>query len=516
MNKKIRGFNTIFFLLFVIILSVSSQARADWASDFLDQMKNNTNLQKSSNVETQGSYGYHGGGFSYTYQNQTLQPFNVKAPSMSAGCGGISFDFGAFEFLNEESLVAFLEQLLQAAPGYAFELAMQILCPSCLDIMNTMNQIANTLNGLQFDACGTMEALSGLASDSFNQWVSTAEGQGYANYKQATEDYINKPLQKFNEMLDKAFSCIEGKEGCPKQFFQGDKSLMQTIVESMDPSVKKEFGAFLESPNISDDELAQVFRAIFGDMAFTKRTDATAEDAAGSSEAHLVTYPGRFVNTAQVAAYLAFGDFGRTVQSPGNIEEVDLVTATFTPDSGKEGSFFKHTGWKYIKTFSQSAREKLDSITEKFVERETLSDDELLWLTLFKSPVYKAFNMYSISNEALKSFSNNFKTVAGVQMVYEFLSNANTEILAGLAKFQQGVETAGYWSAASNLPEETKFFKDRLRTMVENSYSMYIEAYDLFSQNMQDNNEMQRLQNLQKGMYARHPVLGKKMFTPGF
>lgn len=515
MNKNIKVFNAILLLLFIMILSVSNQARADWASDFLDQMKGNANLKASSNVQTQGSYGYHGGGFSYTYQNQTVQPFNVKAPSMSAGCGGISFDFGAFEFLNEESLIAFLESLLNAAPGYAFELAMQILCPSCLDIMNTMNQIANTLNGLQFDACGTMEVLSDMASDAFNQWTTTEAGKGYRNYKKATEDYIVKPLEKFDQILKKAFTCIQG-DGCPKPFFLGDKSLMQLIVESMDSDVKKEFGAFLESPNISDDELAKIFRAIFGDMAFTKKTNSTEDGVVGSSESHLVTYPGRFVNTAQVAVYLAFGDFGRTIQDPGDIETMDLVIATFTPDGGDSVSFFKHTGWRDIKTFSHVSKEKLDSITTKFINRETLNDEELLWLTLFKSPVYKTFNMYSISNEALKSFSSNFKTVAGVQMVYEFLSHANTEILAGLAKFQQGVETAGFWSAASGIPEETKFFKDRLRTMVENSYSMYIEAYDLFSRNMQNNNEMQRLQNLQKGMFARHPVLGQKMFAPGF
>lgn len=514
MNKLIMRFNKIVFLSLMISL-MTSQARADWASDFLDQMKNNANLKGSSSIETQGSYGYSGGGFSYTYQNQTLQPFNVKAPSMSAGCGGISFDFGAFEFLNEESLIAFLEQLLQAAPGYAFELGMQILCPSCIDIMNTMNQIANTLNGLQFDACGTMEALSGLASDAFNQYTQSEAGAGYRNYKQITEDYVNKPLQMFDKMLNSAFDCVTGK-GCPKPFFEGDKSLMQLIVEEMESDVKKEFGAFLESPNISNEELAEVFRAIFGDMAFTKRKDASTEDTTGNSEAHLVTYPGRFVNTAQVATYLAFGDFGKTVKSPGNIESMDLVTATFTPDSDDKSAYFKHTGWKDITTFSQVAKGKLDSITNKFINRETLNEDELLWLTLFKSPVYKAFNMYSISDEALKSFSENFKVVAGVQMVYEFLSNANTEILAGLTQFQQGIETAGYWSAASGIPEETQFFKDRLRSMVENSYSMYIEAYDLFSKNMQNNNELVKLQNIQKAMAARHPVLGQKMFAPGF
>ena len=515
MNKLIMRFNKIVFLSLMISL-MTSQARADWASDFLDQMKNNANLKGSSSIETQGSYGYSGGGFSYTYQNQTLQPFNVKAPSMSAGCGGISFDFGAFEFLNEESLIAFLEQLLQAAPGYAFELGMQILCPSCIDIMNTMNQIANTLNGLQFDACGTMEALSGLASDAFNQYTQSEAGAGYRNYKQITEDYVNKPLQMFDKMLNSAFDCVTGK-GCPKPFFEGDKSLMQSIVEDMDSTTRSSFGNFFNHQNISQEKLTGIFRALFGDVAFTKRKDAATDDTTGNTEAHLVTYPGRFVDTTQVANYLAFGTVSNTIHNPGNKEFMDFTIATFTPGSeNKSGLFQENGGVDNIVTMNYVAKENLQGITDNFINRTPLNDNQLLWLTLFKSPVYKAFNMYSISDEALKGFSKNFATIAGVQMVYEFLSQANKEILAGISKFQQGIEMAGYWNVASDMPKEIQYIKDRLRAMVETSYSIYVDGYDLFSKNMQDNNELVKLQNIQKAMAARHPVLGQKMFTPGF
>lgn len=524
MNKQIKRFSATVIISFLMIGLVTTQVKADWASDYLDQMKNNANFKAASSIETQGSYGYSGGGFSYTYKNQTLQPFNVKAPSMSAGCGGISFDFGAFEFLSDpDSLVAFLESLLDAAPGYAFELGMQILCPSCIDIMNTMNQIANTLNGLQFDACGTMEALSGMASDAWNQYANSETGKGYRKYKEATEEYVVKPLSIFDNILQDTFDCIEGK-GCPKPFFLGDKSLMSLIVDDMDDDTKQELKMFLGNINMSDETLAGFFRYLFGDVAFTKKKDGSVtgsghdkEMEQGNSESHLVTYEPE-IDATQIVSLLTYGD--PKMISPATIEsdnhKVGLFAISFVPENNGKGALFSRSDLADIDPYAFVAQNHLTNITNHFTNRTSLNDEQLLWLALFKSPVYKAFNMYSISKGALDSFSDNFKSVAGVQMAYEFLSKINMEILKGLAKFQQGVEMAGYWTDASRLPKKTEFIKNRLHTMVESSYSAYVEAYNIFSKKMQDNNELVKLQNIQNAMAARHPVLSQKIFVPGF
>lgn len=47
--------------------------------------------------------------------NVTLTPFQVKAPSLKAGCGGIDMVFGSLGFLDKEQFVKFAEGILAAA-----------------------------------------------------------------------------------------------------------------------------------------------------------------------------------------------------------------------------------------------------------------------------------------------------------------------------------------------------------------------------------------------------------------
>ena len=207
---------------------------ADWASDFFDGMKQNSNLRGGSTIQTQGGTTFSGGGWTWEGSNATIKPFSVKAPSINAGCSGISIDFGAFSMIDEESLIAFLGSLLQAAPGYAFELAMQILCPSCLDIMNTLNQIANTLNGAQLDACGTLKNAGNMLDKAIFSATDGQLGTGSSNsFTQWMDTYINEPLQTLDNVLDTLFSCAEGDKSCPINFLKGKDSLQENIINEL-------------------------------------------------------------------------------------------------------------------------------------------------------------------------------------------------------------------------------------------------------------------------------------------
>ena len=46
-----------------------------------------------------------GGGYTMKTPNIRLTPFNVTAPSLKAGCGGIDMVFGSLGFLNKEQFV---------------------------------------------------------------------------------------------------------------------------------------------------------------------------------------------------------------------------------------------------------------------------------------------------------------------------------------------------------------------------------------------------------------------------
>ena len=96
-----------FMVIFTLMLPTISHA--DWASDYFNDMKNNSVLRQSATIQAQGSTTYSGGGWTWEGGNATLQPFQVKAPSISAGCSGISFDFGAFSYLAEEEKLSYIK-----------------------------------------------------------------------------------------------------------------------------------------------------------------------------------------------------------------------------------------------------------------------------------------------------------------------------------------------------------------------------------------------------------------------
>lgn len=512
-----RIIRVIFVLMVIVVLPVMSYA--DWASDYFNDMKNNSSLRQSATIQAQGSTTYSGGGWTWEGGNATLQPFSVKAPSISAGCSGISFDFGAFSFLaDEEKLIAFLEQLLAAAPGYAFELAMQILCPSCLDIMNTMNQIANTINGLQFDACGTLKQLGNLATTAASTYADDSLGSGKKNYfNNAMDDYVNEPLKIFNEVLQKSFACVSGSPGCPIDLFQSKKSLQQLLVENLNSNIRKNALSILDIQN--NDELTGLLSAVAGDLVVLDPSDndqgavlmpinphyKISNSEAGLKHAHAfimgITYGMKDIpsNISEVKNTAPFETFWYNIEN-GKINQKNplaekTVTITITPTQVR-------------------ANNELDILKTAFAGRgQSLSDDTLAFLASFKTPVYKILNVYSVEQSALNQFINSFRTLAGAQMTYEIMSAIFSDLGNAITKIKSQVIAGGMDIGRFN--REIDLIMMRYGVIQAAAYDMYVEAYDKFYKQMQDTNYLQDLQKMQRAMMARHPVVGQKSFVPG-
>ncbi len=52
-------------------------------------------------------------------------------PSFSAGCGGIDLFGGSFSFINMNQFVDLMRAVASNAAGYAFQLAINAMCPDC-------------------------------------------------------------------------------------------------------------------------------------------------------------------------------------------------------------------------------------------------------------------------------------------------------------------------------------------------------------------------------------------------
>ena len=149
-------------LLVLLALCVAPRASADWVDDWF----------ASSTSGAPGSYqsqqrGYYSAG-SFQGRWRMSNDFLVSAtpPRLNVGCGGIDLFGGGFSFMDADYLVEKFERIVQAAPAFAFDLAMQEYCKQCLSALEKLTDITDQLNSIQVNDCRMSQRLvSSVAND---------------------------------------------------------------------------------------------------------------------------------------------------------------------------------------------------------------------------------------------------------------------------------------------------------------------------------------------------------------
>lgn len=144
-------------IMMVAPLLLSSTANAsDWVSDWFAQ---ETSTPAGSYHGQQRGY-YTGGGVDARYRLSNDYLVSLQPPSIKVGCGGIDIMNGSLSYLNMKYLVQKLEGILQAAPAFAFDLAMQEYCKPCVATLQYLDAVTDELNHIQMNDC---QAAQGLA-----------------------------------------------------------------------------------------------------------------------------------------------------------------------------------------------------------------------------------------------------------------------------------------------------------------------------------------------------------------
>lgn len=487
--------------LFIFLFITIQNANANW----LDDIWTNITTQSGQDISNQGAYGFSGGSFTMATPTSIQKPFNMKAPSVSAGCSGISIDMGAFQY-NAEAIVNFLKELLQAAPGYAFNLAMQILCPSCTDLLNTMNQMAGIINGLQLDACGTLNAVgNALAENMASKSVKSGTDTGYAN------NWLNNGISALNQFaknisgrMNDIIGCMNtnGQEDCPEMFFRGTKSLNDEIFEKLKDNTK--FYDFIISVYEDDDKFKAILTSVIGDIYIEKK------EANGAENFTLITVNPIYNSEKTVSNLINLLTIGNAegIDTNTKAKAKDSVTLRLKDFSLKDGN--NETDFNF-NTISAKTNTALDEIEDKFKKREALKDQHLSLLMMFRSPVYKFLNQYSIDDKLLEAFIDNFKIVAGYQLMYEVVT----------------IITQNYYKIALDLKEEIekakltdKTFMDfyeamdtRIRYMQKAAYDNYVISYNIFHSEAFKGHHLKTVQMYNNAFLSRHPVISDVFYA---
>ena len=151
----------LLLLTLSLLLAPAPAAAAGWVDDWLVQRTSTP----ATYFEGQKRGYYSAGSFSARWPSQNDYPVTVQMPKLSGGCGGIDLFGGGVSFLDFDYLVEKLQRILQSGGAVAFELALNTLCPECVNAVNNLESIANKLNSMQMDECALSKKLVATLSD---------------------------------------------------------------------------------------------------------------------------------------------------------------------------------------------------------------------------------------------------------------------------------------------------------------------------------------------------------------
>lgn len=153
---RIRQLVTIFLMVSLPILALyPAEAQAMSAGSAFNSLLGNVDTSSTTPgyYQTEARGAFVAGGFNVHFANNNFQLINITPPSFSAGCGGISMFFGGFSFISGAQFSALVQNILQAAIGYAIQLAIQTLCPACEAVLQVLQKAAQMANSLANNTC---------------------------------------------------------------------------------------------------------------------------------------------------------------------------------------------------------------------------------------------------------------------------------------------------------------------------------------------------------------------------
>ena len=155
---------TAFMMIFVLVLA-PTLAQADFQDEMQGLFNSMTNVTDSGYHQAMGRGVV--AGPSVVIRNKRIRTdlINFTPPRLDGGCGGIDMFLGSFSFINAEQFIHLLQAIASNAAGYAFKLALSVMCPSCKQVMESLQKTIQQLNQIAGDSCRAAQFMVDTAAD---------------------------------------------------------------------------------------------------------------------------------------------------------------------------------------------------------------------------------------------------------------------------------------------------------------------------------------------------------------
>lgn len=138
----------------LLLLIISSNVFAGGSDDQMQKIYlDMENYSSGAKFDNQMRTGFVGGRYTYKTKISSINLVALDLPSAKGGCNGIDIMGGSLSFVSEDQIIAFLKTIASNAKGYAFNLALENMCPSCVNWMNELQNKVQALNESLTNSC---------------------------------------------------------------------------------------------------------------------------------------------------------------------------------------------------------------------------------------------------------------------------------------------------------------------------------------------------------------------------
>jgi conjugative transfer pilus assembly protein TraH len=130
------------------------------------------NVTPGAAYEGQNRYVLSGGSIVTKNPIKNANLFSFTPPKITAGCRGISAYGGSFSFINKAEFTQLLRTIASNAVGYAFQLALDSLCPTCMATMRNLQDTIQKINSKLKNSCEMAKLMVDKTGDTFKSALS--------------------------------------------------------------------------------------------------------------------------------------------------------------------------------------------------------------------------------------------------------------------------------------------------------------------------------------------------------
>lgn len=327
----------LLFLISAFSLITSSSAFSAGMQTQLDQMYTDMeNYTAPGTYETARRSSYYGGRYTYKTRIFDENLISMRLPSAKGGCGGIDVFGGSFSFVNSDQIVQLLRSVASNAKGYAFQLAMDNMCPDCSKWMNELQSKVQALNDNLSNSC---QLAQGIINDASKSDLIPFK------IKEQTQASITASLSGAADDFSEAAKSIKDAGTAVKRWFDSDPA---SFDESTGSEVYKALMAHSASSWFvgGDVQLIEEIQSMTGTVV--KGELVTGEEGTGQ-DTQIILLPGnkiQIIDLIRGAAKKQIYDCGADHKtkncriSPSNTKSVDIqglrsrILDAFTGDTG--------------------------------------------------------------------------------------------------------------------------------------------------------------------------------------